>query len=39
LDRKARRTEIVPGTRHDDGDRARLWELCARLTGIDVAAP
>lgn len=34
LDRKARRTEIVPGTRHDDGDRARLWELCARLTGV-----
>jgi dehydrogenase/reductase SDR family member 12 len=37
LDRIARRTELVPGTAHSDRDRAALWELCARLTGI--AAP
>ena len=34
LDRVARRTEILPGTRHSDVDKRQLWDLCARLTGV-----
>lgn len=33
LDRVARRTEVVPGTRHGEADRQALWDLCRKLTG------
>lgn len=34
LDRKARRTEVLPGTHHSDVDKRQLWDLCVRLTGL-----
>jgi len=39
LDRIARKTEVVPGTRHGEADRQALWDLCAELTGIDAPFP
>jgi NAD(P)-dependent dehydrogenase (short-subunit alcohol dehydrogenase family) len=39
LDRRARRTEILPGTRHDARDRRALWELCAAHTGVSCPFP
>jgi NAD(P)-dependent dehydrogenase (short-subunit alcohol dehydrogenase family) len=32
LDREARRTEVLPGTRHTAADVAALWARCATLT-------
>jgi dehydrogenase/reductase SDR family protein 12 len=39
LDRIVRRTEVLPGTRHDDSDRRALWDLCGRLTGVNMPFP
>jgi len=39
LDRKARRSEIVPGTRHSEADKQALWELCGALTGVTTPYP
>lgn len=38
LDRRPRRTELFPWTRHGEADREALWRLCCELTGI-VAEP
>lgn len=34
LDRAARKTEVVPGTRHSDDEKRALWDLCASITGV-----
>jgi len=39
LDRTARRTEILPWTRHGEAHREALWSLCCALTGIDAPFP
>ena len=39
LDRKARRTQIVPGTRHGEADREALWARCCELTGVAAPCP
>jgi NAD(P)-dependent dehydrogenase (short-subunit alcohol dehydrogenase family) len=33
-DRRRRPVHLVPGTREDPGDRARLWEECETLSGL-----
>lgn len=39
LDRRPRRTELFPGTHHDESDREALWELCAKLTNTPCQFP
>lgn len=39
LDRTARRSEIVPGTRHSEADKEALWALCCSLTGVTTPYP
>jgi NAD(P)-dependent dehydrogenase (short-subunit alcohol dehydrogenase family) len=34
LDRKKRRTEVVPGTHHSVVEKEALWDLCVRLTAV-----
>ena len=37
-DRRTRATHRLPSTREDPADGVRLWELCARLSGLQPAA-
>jgi NAD(P)-dependent dehydrogenase (short-subunit alcohol dehydrogenase family) len=38
-DRKPRRTHRFPRTRETAAERERLWEECARLTGLEIDSP
>jgi dehydrogenase/reductase SDR family protein 12 len=37
-DREERPTHLLPRTRESEGERARLWAECVKLTGLDEAA-